>query len=190
MKLVQTLEPLLKQGVVLTLRFRAADDKVRVEILPEGKENKAGIQLLPKSACDTAAELDAGLEGYFDKYVASQCRTVSLADSTDAELAAAEKDAQDKARKALDDKRAAKSPAKAGKSSGKPKRDITAGVSGSDDDNDNEDDEDDDHGSTGNEGDEDAGTTLKPSGAAPGPAPAQAGGGEGAPSDGLSSALF
>lgn len=144
MKLIQSLQPLLAQGIALTLKLSASgEEKIQLDILPVGKDNKAGITLPPKAVIGTAQELDAGLEDFLEKYCATVGRVASIAADTDAELQALEKNANEQARKALEDKRnkhtpASKSAGKSGSSASKPARDPSAGLMDGDDENDND----------------------------------------------------
>lgn len=129
MKLIQSLSPLLAQGVQIKMMLQANGDQIQLDILPAGKENKAGIGLPPKSVTGTAAELDENLEAFMEKYGQHVTKISSIIAASDAALEKAEKDAQDRARAVLEEKRA-KTPAKPGagtKPGVKPARDLDAG---------------------------------------------------------------
>lgn len=136
MKLIQSLSPLLAQGVQIKMMLQANGEQIQLDILPAGKENKAGISLPPKSVIGTAAELDENLEAFMEKYGQGVTRISSIIAASDADLERAEKDAQERAKAALEEKRV-KTPAKpvtkpgAGTKPGvKPARDLDAGLSG------------------------------------------------------------
>lgn len=148
MKLIQSLSPLLAQGVQIKMMLQANGEQIQLDILPAGKENKAGISLPSKSVIGTAAELDENLEAFMEKYGQGVTRISSIIAASDADLEQAEKEAQDRAKAALEEKRA-KTPAKtvtkpgAGNKPGvKPARDLDAGLSGGDDDEEDENQQD------------------------------------------------
>jgi PRTRC genetic system protein E len=183
MKLIQSLSALLAQGVQIKMMLQANGDQIQLDILPAGKENKAGIILPAKSLTGTAAELDANLEAFMEKYSQSVAKISSIIAASDADLEQAEKEAQDQAKAALEEKRA-KSPAKpatkptAGTKPGaKPARNLDAGLSDPDDDT-----EVDGQNGTGNEG--------TPVGAAGAPAATGEGTGPDNQSNALTSDLF
>lgn len=139
MKLIQSLSPLLAQGVQIKMMLQANGDQIQLDILPAGKENKAGISLPPKSVTGTAAELDENLEAFLEKYGQSVVKISSIIAASDADLEQAEKDAQEKAKAALAEKqktapKPATKPGPSSKAGGKPARDLDAGLSGTDDD--------------------------------------------------------
>lgn len=144
MKLIQSLSPLLAQGVQIKMMLQANGEQIQLDILPAGKENKAGISLPPKSVTGTAAELDENLEAFMEKYGQSVTRISSIIAASDADLDQAEKDAQERAKTALNEKRAnttaksASKPGAAGKPGTKPARDLDAGLSGTEEDDEND----------------------------------------------------
>jgi len=172
MKLIQSLQPLLAQGIALTLKLSASgENKIQLDIIPVGKDNKAGIALPAKAVIGSAQELDEGLEDFLAKYSATVGRVANIAADADAELQALEKQATEQARKALEEKRNKQaSPTKSvAKSSGAPakSRDMTAGLMGGDDEGGGESDADDDDNSPGTTLNTDtAGAETPPAGAA------------------------
>jgi len=154
MKLIQSLSALLIQGVQIKMMLQANGDQIQLDILPAGKENKAGISLPPKSVTGTAAELDENLEAFMEKYCQSVAKISSIIAASDADLEQAEREAQERAKSALAEKQAktaAKPTSKPGagtKMGAKPARDLDAGLSGADEDE----DEDEGQNGTGNEG--------------------------------------
>lgn len=190
MKLIQPFEALIKNGVSVTFKMTAAGDgdQIQLDILPAGKDSKTGVALPPRALLGTAAELDANLEDFLQKYAGAVTRIADVVANADQELQQVEAEAATAARKALEQKRAAKAPNK-GASAGKPaapKRNMSAGLIDNDGD------------AGGNDGDDDesdeADTTLKTSGAAATETPVAevATEGEGAGGDGnaLSPSLF
>ncbi len=165
MKLIQSLSALLAQGVQIKMMLQANGDQIQLDILPAGKENKAGISLPPKSVTGTAAELDANLEAFMEKYGQGVARISSIIAASDADLDQAEKDAQEKAKVALDEKRAKNAtkptpkPGAGTKAGAKPARDLDAGLSGSDEDNED--------GENGGQGEEPPGGETGSAGGAP-----------------------
>jgi PRTRC genetic system protein E len=160
MKLIQSLAPVLAQGVQVMLKLSANGEQVQLDILPTGKENKAGIVIPPKTILGTAQEIDEGLEDFMAKYCQSAGRIVSIANSADADLQAAEKEAADKAKQALDEKRKTKTSTPSKPAASTLKKDRTAGLAADDDEN--GDDNDDESGGDG----PGSGTTLDTSGTA------------------------
>jgi PRTRC genetic system protein E len=155
MKFIQTIAPLLAQGIQILFKLSQSGEKVQLDILPTGKENKAGILVPPKSLVGTPEEIDSELEAFLEKYCASAVRIVSIAASADADLARAEEEAQATARRALEEKRKNKStPSKPATPAGK--KTLSLGV-----DEDEGDDDVADNGGTGTTQD----TTAKESGA-------------------------
>jgi PRTRC genetic system protein E len=57
MKFIQTIAPLLAQGMQILFKLSQSGEKVQVDILPTGKENKAGILVPPKSLVGTPEEI-------------------------------------------------------------------------------------------------------------------------------------
>lgn len=164
MKLIQPFEALIQNGVSLTFKFAAAGDgQIQLDILPAGKDTKTGVALPPKALFGTAAELDANLEEFVEKYANSVQRIAEVVANADQELQQAEAAAATQARQAVDTKRANKTTTKpgAGKSAASTpkKRDLGAGMigeeGGSDEDHDHDDDD-----QTGDQ----AATTLKTGG--------------------------
>lgn len=169
MNLIQPFEALIKNGVSLTFKISAAGEQIQLNILPTGKDSKTGVALPPKALFGTAAELDQHLEEFASKYAASVTRIADVVATADADLEKQEKEASETARKAVEDKRANKAPAKPGvksTSSTTPskKRDMGAGLI--DDEGGGGDDEDEDEDSTN--------TTLDTTGAGAGETPAPA----------------
>lgn len=136
MKLIQPFEALLRNGVTLTFKVAAAGDQIQLDILPAGKDTKTGVALPARALLGTAAELDANLEAFLEKYAGSVTRIADVVASADQELQAVEAAASTAARKAVEDKRAAKTPGKTqAKGAGTPKtRDLSAGLTGDDED--------------------------------------------------------
>lgn len=139
MKLIQPFEALIQNGVSLTLKFTAAGDgQIQLDILPAGKDTKTGVALPPKALFGTAAELDANLEGFVEKYANSVQRIAEVVANADQELQQVEAAAATQARQAIDTKRANKSTTKPGAgtksaTSTPKKRDLGAGMIGDDD---------------------------------------------------------
>lgn len=133
MKLIQPFEALIQNGVSLTFKFAAAGDgQIQLDILPAGKDTKTGVALPPKALFGTAAELDANLEEFVEKYANSVQRIAEVVANADQELQQAEAAAATQARQAVDTKRANKTTTKpgAGKSAASTpkKRDLGAGM--------------------------------------------------------------
>lgn len=175
MKLIQPFEALIQNGVSLTFKFAAAGDgQIQLDILPAGKDTKTGVALPPKALFGTAAELDANLEEFVEKYANSVTRIVDVVANADQELQQAEAAAATQARKAVEDKRT-KTTTKPGVG-GKPststpkKRDLGAGMIGEEGGSEEEHDEDQDDNQSGDQ----ASTTLNTTGSAA-PAPVEAG---------------
>lgn len=168
MNLIQSIGPLLAQGITLSIQLSAAGENIQFTVLPSaGKENKAGITLPAQCLIGTAVELDEGLEAFFGKYAASVRRIADIAANADQQLQVIEKEAGDAAKKAIDAKRASKTPTKPGAKPGTAgKRDVSAGMIDTDEDGGSDDDDTPGGGA--------AATTLDTSSAAPAPAPAPA----------------
>lgn len=172
MKLIQPFEALIQNGVSLTLKFAAAGDgQIQLDILPAGKDTKTGVALPPKALFGTAAELDAFLEGFVEKYANSVQRIADVVANADQELQQAEAAAATQARQAVDTKRANKSTTKPGagtKSSASTpkKRDLGAGMIGEEGGEGEDDTDDDQVGGNDQRGGDEAETTLNTAGGA------------------------
>jgi PRTRC genetic system protein E len=184
MKLIQPFAALIQRGVSLTFNISAAGEQIQLNILPSGKDTKTGVALPPKALIGSAEELDQHLEEYLSKYAGAVTRIADVLATADVDLQAAEKEATDQARQALEEKRnkgTSKPGTKPTSSSAPKKRDLGAGLMDGDDEQ-----EEEEHGDT-------AGTTLQTGGTETSlPASPAASASASAPADaaGLSSALF
>lgn len=170
MKLITSIALLLAQGATLQIKFsQPSEGKVQLDILPAGKENKAGILIPPKSIIGTAEELDAELEKFMEAYCSSASRIASTASNVEAEMKKLEDEASAAAKKALEDKRANKKPG----SGTTTKPSIPAGKKapslGLPDDDDEQ-----DEGTATEGGDEDSGHTALDTSSAPAQSPTPA----------------
>ncbi len=131
---IEIFRDLVNAGTVINMRLsNAGDGNIQLDFLPVGT-NKVGITLPPKSLIGKPAEMDAGIDEFLKKYVAS-CQAIAIIGANaDAELQEAEEQAKQTAKTALANRRPSTTskvaPAAAGKSvaAAKPARDMNAGL--------------------------------------------------------------
>jgi PRTRC genetic system protein E len=131
MQFIQSLEALIQSGVTFSLKLAAAGENVRLDIVATGKSTKTGVALPSKALIGTGKELDDALAEFLPKYAASTTRIHDVLASADSDLAAAEREATETARKAVEEKSRSKSNPgvkSAGKAAPPAKRDLSAGM--------------------------------------------------------------
>ncbi|HEX2543285.1 MAG TPA: PRTRC system protein E [Ramlibacter sp.] len=121
MQLITPFLPLLKGGVILTLRLSAAaGDSIQLDFLPHGKDSATGVSLPPRALVGTAAELEAHLDDFLPRYAASVVRVAGFVADAEAQLKALEDAAAAQARQTVAARRKPKT-------AGKPAGDAASG---------------------------------------------------------------
>jgi PRTRC genetic system protein E len=114
MQLITPFVPLLRGGVVLTLRIcAAAGQNIQLDLLPQGKDSSTGVALPARALVGTAQELDEHLEAYLQKYASWVTRVADIVAGADAEMQAIEDAASAQARKAVAERSRSKPHARA-----------------------------------------------------------------------------
>jgi PRTRC genetic system protein E len=135
MNFIQPFETAIRNGVTLVFKVSAAGEQIQLDILPSGKDSKAGIALPPKALLGTAQELDEHLEAFMAKYAVAISRISEVIARADGDLHQLETTATEQARLALEEKRSRTAGKSARTQSAAPhKADRTAGLLTSDED--------------------------------------------------------